>query len=66
MSAREYRPPREMDAAMRRGPRGEPSAPIPTVVGPREAERQRRHAHRDEPSIWTRFTHSLAGRVFHR
>ena len=65
MSAREYRPPHEMDAGLRRGPRGEPSAPIRIEAEPREPERQHR-AHRDEPSIWTRFTHSLAGKVFLR
>ena len=70
MSAREFRPPREMDVEMRRGTRGEPSGrPIPSELELREAaerHERERHAHHDEPSIWTRFSHSLAGKVFHR
>ena len=69
MSAREYRPPREMDVEMRRGTRGEPSGrPIPSESELREAaERHAREAraHREEPSIWERLTHGLAGRLHH-
>jgi hypothetical protein len=68
MSGREFRPPREMDVQMRRGVRGEPSGrPIPSESELREAaDRHLREgdAHREEPSIWTRFTHSLAGKLY--
>lgn len=69
MSGREFRPPREMDVEMRRGARGEPGGrPLPTESELREAaDRHTREGgvHRDEPSIWARFTHAIGGRFSH-
>lgn len=69
VSVPESRRSRDMDVELRRGTRGEPGGrPIPTELELREAaERARRGrgAHREEPSVWSRFTHSLAGKVLH-
>jgi hypothetical protein len=67
MSEHEERRSRDMDSALRRGVRGEPSGrPLQSETEVRDAaERHLRegNAHREEPSIWTRFTHSLGGKL---
>ena len=68
MSAHEERRSRDMDSTLRRGVRGEPSGrPLPSEAELAEAaERHLREGdiHGEEPSIWARFTHSLAGKPY--
>ena len=66
MSAREYRPPREIDTQTRHRNGGRPT-PSERAVREEAVARRERERHEDgEPSMWHRVTHTLAGKVFHR